>query len=199
MSPKFVSRSVAFCVFFLAVYGQGWAVAAQPNILLILSDDHSVPHLGCYGSRNCKRFNITPNLDALAAEGMRFERAYTAAPQCAPSRTSIFAGRSPVGIGVTRFAQPARPEVPFFTDALRQAGYWTGLDGRHQHLDGRVRDAPHIQAALEALGMRSLDKRFDHFVRSASTKGEHLAEVADRVAAASGCGGRAGSSWRGRR
>ncbi|MEZ5397305.1 MAG: sulfatase [Bryobacterales bacterium] len=163
---------------------RGWAAAAQPNILLILSDDHSVPHLGCYGSRNCKRFNITPNLDALAAEGMRFERAYTAAPQCAPSRTSIFAGRSPVGIGVTRFAQPARPEVPFFTDALRQAGYWAGLDGRHQHLDGRVRDAPHIQAALEALGMRSLDRRFDHFVRSASTKGEHLAEVAERVGAA---------------
>lgn len=158
------------------------AVAGEPNILLILSDDHSVPHLGCYGSNNCKRFNITPHLDALAAEGMRFDRAYTAAPQCAPSRISIFAGRSPVGLGVTRFAQPARPDVPFFTDVLRKNGYWTGLDGRHQHLDGRQRDSQHVQETLGALGMRSLDTRFDHFVRSARTKGDDLAKVAAKVA-----------------
>ena len=160
------------------------ASAAKPNILLILSDDHSVPHLGCYGSVNCKRFNITPNLDALAKGGMRFDRAYTSAPQCAPSRISIFAGRSPVGLGVTRFAQPARPDVPFFTDVLRENGYWTGLDGRHQHLDGRQRDSEHVQDTLAALGMRSLDSRFDHFVRAARTKGDDLAKVPTRVAAA---------------
>ena len=162
----------------------GSASSMKPNILLILSDDHSVPHLGCYGSSNCKRFNLTPHLDALAAAGMRFDRAYTAAPQCAPSRISIFAGRSPVGLGVTRFAQPARPEVPFFTDVLRENGYWTGLDGRHQHLDGRQRDSEHVQETLSALGMRSLDARFDNFVRSARTKGDDLARVSGRVAAA---------------
>ena len=80
----------------------------RPNILLILSDDHSVPHVGAYGDINCIRFGITPNLDAMAVEGMLFNRAYTAAPQCAPSRISIFAGRSPVGLGTSRFAQPAR-------------------------------------------------------------------------------------------
>lgn len=157
--------------------------AERPNILLILSDDHSVPHVGCYGDANCQRFNITPNLDAFAAGGMRFNRAYTAAPQCAPSRISIFTGRSPVGLGVTRFAQPAKPEVPFFTDVLRSNGYWTGIDGRHQHLDGRVNDAPHIMETLKELGMRSLDTRFDHFVRSASTKGANLAQVGEKVAA----------------
>ncbi|MBI1357841.1 MAG: sulfatase-like hydrolase/transferase [Acidobacteria bacterium] len=164
-----------------------WAAAApaadRPNILLILSDDHSVPHLGAYGCRDCKRFDITPNLDRLAAEGMRFDRAYTAAPQCAPSRISIFTGRSPVGIGVTRFAQPARPDVPFFTDVLRANGYWAGLDGRHQHLDGRISDAEHIQEALRQAGMRSLDQRFDHFVRSASTKGANLAKVGEKFSA----------------
>ncbi|MEM8910936.1 MAG: sulfatase-like hydrolase/transferase, partial [Planctomycetota bacterium] len=66
----------------------------RPNVLLILSDDHSVPHVGCYGSENCRHFNITPNLDRFATQGMRFSRAYTSAPQCAPSRISIFAGRS---------------------------------------------------------------------------------------------------------
>ena len=72
----------------------------RPNILFILSDDHSYPHLGCYGNSNIKRCNITPNFDAFANQGMRFDRAYTTAPQCAPSRTSIFTGRSAVGIGV---------------------------------------------------------------------------------------------------
>lgn len=159
------------------------AAAERPNILLILSDDHSVPHVGCYGDANCRRFNITPHLDAFAAEGMRFNRAYTAAPQCAPSRISIFTGRTPIALGVTRFAQPAKPEVPFFTDVLRSNGYWTGIDGRHQHLDGRVNDAPHIMETLKELGMRELDSRFDHFVRSASTKGANLAKVGEKVSA----------------
>lgn len=160
------------------------SAAAQPNVLLILSDDHSVPHLGCYGDPNCRRFAITPNLDALASAGMRFDRAHTTAPQCAPSRISIFSGRSPVGLGVTRFAQPASPGVPFFTDVLREGGFWTGLDGRHQHLDGRQNDAPHVQETLAALGMRSLHLRFDHFVRSARTKGESLQMVGARISAA---------------
>ena len=158
--------------------------ADRPNILLILSDDHSFPHLGCYGNENIRRFNITPNLDRFAQEGMRFDRAYTAAPQCAPSRISIFAGRSPVRLGVTRFAQPPRGDVRFFTDVLRDNGYWVGLDGRHQHLDGRAKEAAHIDATLKAEGMQNLQNRFDHFVRRASTKGDHLEKVADRVAAA---------------
>ena len=115
---------------------------------------------------------------------MRFDRAYTSAPQCAPSRISIFACRSPVGLGVTRFAQPPRGDVRFFTDVLRAGGYWVGLDGRHQHLDGRVREAEHIDRTLREAGMQNLDKRFDHFVRSAGTKGDRLSEVAERVAAA---------------
>ena len=160
------------------------SAAQQPNVLLILSDDHSVPHLGCYGSKNCRRFNITPNLDAFAAEGMRFNRAYTSAPQCAPSRISIFAGRSPVRLGVTRFAQPPRSDVRFFTDILRDNGYWVGLDGRHQHLDGRAREAAHIDEVLRAEGMQSLQSRFDHFVRRTSTKGVNLEKVRDRLTAA---------------
>lgn len=160
------------------------ASAAPPNILLILSDDHSVPHVGCYGDGNAKRFNITPNLDRFAAEGMRFDRAYTAAPQCAPSRISIFAGRSPVGLGVTRFAQPPRGDVRFFTDVLRANGYWTGLDGRHQHLDGRIRESAHINETLKSEGMQNLHNRFDHFVRSYGTKGGKLSEVPKRIATA---------------
>ncbi|MGI9473349.1 MAG: sulfatase family protein [Rubripirellula sp.] len=160
------------------------AEQSSPNVLLILSDDHSVPHVSCYNDENTRRFGITPNLQEFAGQGMRFDRAYTSAPQCAPSRISIFACRSPVGLGVTRFAQPPRGDVRFFTDVLRANRYWVGLDGRHQHLDGRVREAEHIDAALRESGMQSLDERFDHFVRSAGTKGDSLFQVADRVAAA---------------
>ena len=158
----------------------------RPNILLVLSDDHSVPHIGAYGDANCLRLNLTPNLDAFAADGMRFQRAYTAAPQCAPSRSSIFAGRSPVGLSTTRFAQPARADTPFVTDLLRDHGYWVGLDGRHQHLDGRNKDAPHVTETLVELGVRGevFESRFDHFVRGAKTKGAALAKVPEIFSAA---------------
>ncbi len=153
----------------------------KPNVLLVLSDDHSVPHIGAYGDANCQRLNLTPNLDAFTAEGLRFDRAYTTAPQCAPSRISIFAGRSPVALAATRFAQPARPGTLFLTDALRDAGYWVGLDGRNQHLGGKRKDAPHVIEVLEEQGIRGaqLEARFDHFVPGGTTKGEYLAKVPD--------------------
>ena len=158
---------------------------AKPNVLLILSDDQSVPHVGAYGGKNCKAFNITPNLDAFAKEGIRFNRAYTASPQCAPSRTAIFAGRSPVGLSVTRFSQPARAGIPFFTDVLRKNGYYVGLDGRHQHLDGSGRPMPHVEKSYVELGMRgkNFESRFDHFVRYADTKGKLLDGVGKKVGA----------------
>ena len=158
----------------LLFFSVGSAATAEtatkpPNILLILSDDHSYPHLGCYGNDNIKRFNITPHFDEFARQGMRFDRAYTTAPQCAPSRTSIFTGRSAVGLGVTRFSQPPRKGVPFFTDHLRESGYWAGMDGRNQHLQGRVKESAHLDEVFEDLGVRPIDDRFDHFVASAST------------------------------
>ena len=172
----------AIAVGLLAVAAQ----AKQPNILLVLSDDHSFPHVGAYGDVNCQRLKITPNLDTFAAQAMRCDRAYTAAPQCAPSRISIFAGRSPVGLSATRFAQPARTDVRLVTDLLRDIGYWVGLDGRHQHLDGKIKDAQHITDTLEELGMRGteFESRFDHFVRGAKTKGAALAKVPQMFSAA---------------
>ena len=156
------------------------ATKEKPNVILILSDDHSFPHVGCYGDANVLKYNITPNLDAFAKQGVRFERAYTTAPQSAPSRTSIFTGCSPVSIDVTRFAEPARKEVPFFTDILRKSGYWVGLDGRNHHLDGTEDDKnPMINEVLAKEGMRSFDQRFDH-VAKYNTKGAHLAEVPNR-------------------
>jgi len=153
----------------------------RPNIILILSDDHSFPHVGCYGDANVLKYNITPNLDEFAKQGIRFEKAYTTAPQCAPSRISMFTGCNPMSIGVTRFQEPARKEVEFFTDILRESGYWVGLDGRHHHLDGAVEDKnPVINKTLQNEGMKNLEHRFDHVSRY-STKGNNLEAVPQKI------------------
>ena len=75
----------------------------QPNILFILSDDHSVPYLGCYDNPDMN----TPNLDQMAAEGIRYNRAYTTAPQCVLSRAGIMTGRSTLDVRMTRYCAPA--------------------------------------------------------------------------------------------
>ena len=107
----------------------------QPNMLFLLSDDHSVPYLGCYGNPDLQ----TPYLDSLAGNGIRFTRAYTTAPQCVPSRASLMTGRSVVDIRMTRFSAPLPRDIVTFPEVLREAGYYTGVCGRSYHLDGSDR------------------------------------------------------------
>ncbi len=156
------------------------AAHARPNILLILSDDNSVPHDGCHPNENTTAFNVTPNMEAFASEGMCFDRAYSTSPQCAPSRTSIFAGRNPVDIGVSRFAQPARLDVRYFSDMLRQSGYWVGLEGRNHHLAGREDDPPHVKKLLAETGLSRIQDRFD-YVNIFGTKGLDPLGIGARV------------------
>jgi arylsulfatase A-like enzyme len=108
------------------------ATRKRPNILIVLSDDQSVPHVGCYGNPDIR----TPNLDKFAAQGMRFDRAYVTTPQCMPSRASMMTGRSPVAIQMTRFTAPLPIEIRIYPETLRAQGYFTGVAGRTYHLDG---------------------------------------------------------------
>ena len=89
--------------------------AARPNVLLVLSDDHSAAHVGAYGNTDVK----TPNLDAFAKEGMLFKRAYVAAPQCVPSRAALMTGRSPIAVQMTRFSAPLGEEYRTWLELLR--------------------------------------------------------------------------------
>lgn len=128
-----------------------------PNIVLILSDDHSAPYLGCYGDKEIR----TPNFDRFAAQGMRFTHAYTAAPQCVPSRTAMLTGRSPVAARMGRFSSPLPPDVITLPEMLRTKGYFTGVCRRLFHLDGPGRVGPTTKALFEKNHMLTWQRRVD--------------------------------------
>lgn len=93
-----------------------------PNIVFLISDDHSAPDLGCYGNPAVR----TPHLDRLAAEGLRFDNGFVASPQCSPNRSAIFSGCSPHTIATSRLHTPYPDWETSFVEGLREAGYFTG-------------------------------------------------------------------------
>jgi arylsulfatase A-like enzyme len=130
---------------------------ARPNILLILSDDHSAEFVGCYGNPDVR----TPNLDRLAAQGLRFDRAYTH-PQCVPSRATIMTGRSPVSVGMARFSAPLpREHLTFFEPLRAKAGYAGAVIGRHYHLDGSHGQAAETRESFAAHRLVTFPERVD--------------------------------------
>ena len=147
--------------------------ATRPNILVIVSDDHSAAFVGAYGNRDV----LTPALDGLAATGARFERAYVTSPQCLPSRASFMTGQGPIRIGVSRFTAPVPPEVPMFPEALRQAGYFTGLAGRSHHLQGAAHN-PEVVAIYRKLGLLTVEQRFDLVQQAGGANGDQQGENA---------------------
>ena len=146
----------------------------RPNVLLILSDDHSAPHVGCYGNKDIK----TPSLDRFASQGMRFDRAYVACPQCVPSRASIMTGRSPVRIAMTRFSAPLPGDVKTYPELLREAGYFTGVAGRTYHLDGSGGFPPETKKVFDEYGLVTFAKRLD-YVKSTGKRAEMIQQYVD--------------------
>ncbi len=135
------------------------AAERKPNIIFVLSDDHSYPYLGCYGSKDLK----TPNLDRLAAEGALFHRMFTSAPQCVPSRAAYLTGRSAVACRMTRFSSPLpKDEITFPEILKRDAGYFVGVLGRSYHLDGSGKKAGETQKVFEEYGLKTFTQRFDY-------------------------------------
>ena len=98
-----------------------------PNIVLIVTDDLGYGDLGCYGQRVVR----TPNIDRLAAQGLRFTQFYSGATVCAPSRCALMTGLHS-GHGTIRgnALAPLRPEDACVAQALGAAGYRTGLFGK---------------------------------------------------------------------
>lgn len=121
----------------LAILLSGWSVAnsiAEPhkkNILFIAVDDLR-PELGCYGANHIK----SPHIDALAASGQLFERAYCQQAVCNPSRTSLMTGKRPEEIGVTGnhvHFRSRHPEVVTLPQHFKNHGYHTAAIGKIYH------------------------------------------------------------------
>ncbi|NAS10540.1 sulfatase [Poritiphilus flavus] len=122
---------------------------SKPNIVLIVADDMGWYDLGCYGNE----FIETPNLDSLAAQGMRFTDGYAAAPLCSPSRASLLTGLHPITVNVTEHIHGNHPPGPnqklktpsvdqqldleytTTAEALKEQGYTTAHIGKW-HLGG---------------------------------------------------------------
>ena len=105
------------------------AHAAKLNILLFTADDMNFDSSGVYGG---PVKDLTPNIDRLAAEGMRFEYAYSAVAVCQPSRQVMFTGLYPHRSGSMGFF-PVKPDVRTLQEQLRDAGYLISAFGKNPH------------------------------------------------------------------
>ena len=103
----------------------------KPNIILIMTDDQGWGQTGYYKHPLLK----TPNLDAMAANGLRFDRFYAGAPVCSPTRASVLTGRANNRTGVPSHGHALRLQEKTIASALKQAGYATGHFGKW-HLNG---------------------------------------------------------------
>ncbi|NND04914.1 MAG: sulfatase-like hydrolase/transferase [Saprospiraceae bacterium] len=105
-------------------------VERPPNIMILLVDDMGYGDLGCYGGKA-----LTPNLDELAEQGLRFTNCYAGGPNCSPSRVALLTGRSPARVGMYSY-RPAhhpmhlRAEELTIAEALSSQGYQTAHVGK---------------------------------------------------------------------
>jgi arylsulfatase A-like enzyme len=112
------------------------APARPPNVVFILTDNQGAWTLGCYGNQDIR----TPNIDRLAAEGIRFTRALSSNPVCSPTRATYLTGLMPSQHGIHSFLDPkylmgpqaynALAEFTTLGTILRDAGYVCGLSGK---------------------------------------------------------------------
>lgn len=112
------------------VRAESKAAASRPNVLFISVDDMNWDSLGCTG---CKVPNISPNIDRLASQGLRFEHAHVTIAVCQPTRSVWFTGRYPHRNGALGF-QPINVKVPTLTEQTKKAGYLNGIMAKVAHL-----------------------------------------------------------------
>jgi len=150
----------------LAAGSLGAAPAAtkrRPNVILIVADDLGAADAGCYG---CKDI-ATPNIDALAKDGVRLTQFYVNAPVCSPSRAALLTGRYPQRAGLVTNASSGKAAMPAdqvtLAEALRGAGYRTGLVGKW-HLGRDPGTLPRDQGFDEFFGhLEGCIDNYSHF------------------------------------
>lgn len=150
------------------------AAASKPNVIIILADDLGYSDLGCYGGEI-----QTPNLDRMAAEGLRFT-AFHNTSRCCPSRAALLTGLYPhqAGIGHMTIREgdfpgyqgQLRTNTPTIAEVLRAAGYQTGMAGKW-HLSRTVEQPRHlknlnnqiIRSSFADLDSYPINRGFEHY------------------------------------
>src|SRR5689334_16153207 len=128
---RFASLALTSCLLLTLLPAGAASAADRPNVLYLMADDLN-NSLGCYGDPRVK----TPNIDRLAARGVRFERAYCQYPLCGPSRNSMLTGLYPNSTGILANAQIFRQTIPSqrsLPQSLRLGGYFAARIGKLYH------------------------------------------------------------------
>jgi arylsulfatase A-like enzyme len=137
----------------------------KPNVILIVTDDQGAADARCYGSKDLE----TPNIDALAASGVRFTQFYSAAPVCSPSRAGLLTGRYPLRAGLIGNAssEPGHAGMPTeqitIAEMLKASGYATAHIGKW-HLGFTPETMPNGQGFDYSFGhMGGCIDNYSHF------------------------------------
>lgn len=132
----------------------------RPNIVLIVADDLGYGDLGCYGQAKIK----TPNIDRLAAEGMRFTSFYAGSTVCAPSRCALMTGLHTGHARIRGNANvPLLPEDLTVAEVLKESGYRTGLIGKWGLGDQQTTGVPEKQGFDEFIGYLNQTHAHDYY------------------------------------
>jgi N-sulfoglucosamine sulfohydrolase len=118
------------------------AAEPRPNIILIIADDLSAEDCAPYGNKGVRM----PNIDRLAGEGMRFNRAFVTTSSCSPSRSSLITGKYPHNTGAEQLHWPLPGRHTTFVQLLKEAGYYTAAAGKW-HLGQEVKK--HFDKVME--------------------------------------------------
>ena len=110
----------------LAAVGSAATAADRPNLVLIIADDMAWNDCGAYGHPHIR----TPNIDRLAKDGLRFDRAYLTTSSCSPSRSSMITGRYPHNTDAGQLHLPLPGNQVTFVELLKKSGYYTAAAGK---------------------------------------------------------------------
>ncbi|MEQ9411629.1 MAG: sulfatase [Fuerstiella sp.] len=119
-------RLLSVAALFPLLAGAAASAAQPPNILIIMADDCTFNDLPLYGGQNAK----TPNIDALAASGLTFNKAWLSSAMCQPCRAELFTGQYPMQNGCAWNHSASRPQTTSMPQHLKALGYRVGIAGK---------------------------------------------------------------------
>jgi arylsulfatase A len=162
LQTKLLLKTLITVLLAASFVGAAFAEDAKPNIVFLLADDMGYGDLACFGSPVIQ----SPNIDRLAAQGVKLNQCYAASPNCSPARTGMLTGRSPYRVGMYDFARFKPLHIPAgeitIAEQLKTAGYQTMFAGKW-HCSGDFASGKQPYPG---------DQGFDHWLANATNFGK---------------------------